>query len=254
MQIPLRTSSTIEDYVAAQEWRRAHLSSCPFHPDGGCSLQRHGSYARLTSPGVRIARWYCPQGRMTFSLLPDFLAVRFPGLLATIEHAVAVTASTRSMEVAADILRGPEVDLPGAMRWLRRRVVAVRRSMTAVTWVTPSLVPEVLECPAIGDDTPILPKLRRALPLSVLNCIPAPLGFARVPRGEAWSIRRVPGVVRDVGSRAASRDGCRQHEVGPDRIVAASYAGSDKMIGCPCRPNPRPPPRISTVFGAPTAA
>ncbi|MER9645292.1 hypothetical protein [Mesorhizobium sp. M0239] len=162
LQIPLRTSSTMEDYVTVQEWRRACLPCCPLHPHGGCSLRRHGSYTRLTSPGVRVARWYCPQGRMTFSLLPDFLAARLPGLLATIERAVAVTASTRSMEVAADVLRGPEVDLPGAMRWLRRRVIAVRRSMTAVKWVTPLLAPDVLERAAIGDDTPIMPKLRRA--------------------------------------------------------------------------------------------
>jgi len=259
LQIPLRTSSTVEDYVTTQEWRRAHLSCCPLHPGDGCSLHRHGSYARLTTPGVRIARWYCPQGRMTFSLLPDFLAARLPGLLATIERAVAVTASIKSMEAAADVLRGPEVDLPGAVRWLRRRITAVRRSMTALKWVTPSLArnfgvaPDALECAATEDDTPILTKLRRALPSSALNCIPAPLGFARVPLGDAWSMRRMPGLM-DAGSRAASRDGRRQHEVGPDRDIAASYAGSDNAIGCPCRPNSHPPPRISTASGAPTAA
>jgi hypothetical protein len=30
---------------------------------------------------VRIARWYCPEGHRTFSLLPDFLAAKLPGSL-----------------------------------------------------------------------------------------------------------------------------------------------------------------------------
>jgi hypothetical protein len=111
---------------------------------------------------VRIARWYRPQGRRTFSLLPDFLAARLPGLLATIERAVAVTAAARSMEMAADVLRGPEIDLPRAVRWLRRRIRAVRRSITAVRLMAPLVGPEVLGCAAIGDDAPILIKLRRA--------------------------------------------------------------------------------------------
>lgn len=41
--------------------------SLPLHPNGGYAFRRHGSYARLTSPGVRIARYYWPQGHMTFS-------------------------------------------------------------------------------------------------------------------------------------------------------------------------------------------
>ena len=37
-------------------------------------LARHGTYARKTPRGTRIARWYCPQSHTTFSLLPDCLA------------------------------------------------------------------------------------------------------------------------------------------------------------------------------------
>jgi hypothetical protein len=245
LQIPLRTSATVEDYVARQEWRDAHLSCCPLHPRSGCSFRRHGSYARLTSPGVRIARWYCPQGRMTFSLLPDFLAARLPGQLSTIERAVMVIATARSMEAAADALRGPEIGLPGAVRWLRRRVMAMRRSITAVKL----MAPDVLERAARGDDTPILPKLRRALPSSTLNDLPVPLGFASMAIGDDCSMHMVSGI--------ASPDGDHQHDAGPDGISAASYPGSVKVTGCsPCRPNQpsRPPPRIFTVFGALTAA
>ena len=31
---------------------------------------------RKTPRGTRVARWYCPQSRTTFSLLPDCLAAR----------------------------------------------------------------------------------------------------------------------------------------------------------------------------------
>ena len=88
----------------------------PLHPLGGCSFARHGSYARATPRGQRIARWYCPEGRRTSSLLPDFLAARLPGLLASIEHSITVAWSAKSMEAAADALRGPDVSLPGAVR------------------------------------------------------------------------------------------------------------------------------------------
>src|SRR5205085_9843106 len=113
-----------------REWRDAQLLSCPLHPSGGCSFARHGTYERLTPQGLRIARWYCPEGHRTFSLLPDFLAARFPGLLATIEASISV-ASSKSMEAAADALRGPDVSLPGAVRWLRRRIRAVQAGLEA---------------------------------------------------------------------------------------------------------------------------
>ncbi len=77
MQIALHTRSTVDAYIAGQQWRQARLT-CPLHPSGGCALARHGSYVRKRPAGVRIARWYCPEGRRTFSLLPDFLAARLP--------------------------------------------------------------------------------------------------------------------------------------------------------------------------------
>jgi hypothetical protein len=202
---------------------------------------------------VRIARWYCPQGRITFSLLPDFLAARLPGQLATIERAVKVIAAARSMEAAADALRGPEIGLPGAVRWLRRRVMAMRRSITAVKLVAP----DVLERAAPGDGTPILPKLRRALPSSILSYLPVPLGFASMAIGDVSSMHAVSGVIPTRPPRTASPGGWHQHDTGPDGISAASYAGSIKVTGyVPCRPNQpsRPPPRISTVSGTLTAA
>src|SRR6266436_2886944 len=121
LQIPLRALSSVETYIANQEWHDARLPRCPLHPSGGCSFARHGSYARVRPRGLRIARWYCPEGHRTFSLLPDFLAARMPGLLASIEDAVAAALSAKSMEAAADALRGLDITLPSAMRWLRRQ-------------------------------------------------------------------------------------------------------------------------------------
>src|SRR6516225_9344398 len=132
VQLPLRTLSSVEAYIRNREWRGARLSVCPLHPSGGCSFARHGSYARTTPSGLRIARWYCPEGRRTFSMLPDFLAARLPGLLASIEDSVAVASSAKSIEAAADTLRGPDVSLPGAVRWLRRRIRAVRTALAHV--------------------------------------------------------------------------------------------------------------------------
>ncbi|MDE0442808.1 MAG: hypothetical protein OXL38_11875, partial [Gammaproteobacteria bacterium] len=78
----MRTGLSGEQYVKAQGWRHATLARCPNHPGGGCSLARHGTYARKTPPGTRVARWYCPESHTTFSLLPDCLAARLPGTLA----------------------------------------------------------------------------------------------------------------------------------------------------------------------------
>ena len=82
---------TSEDYVSAEAWREATLSRCPLHPQGGCSFRRHGTYERVHPPGARIARWYCPQGHRTFSLLPDCLAARLPDTLGELEAAVVLS-------------------------------------------------------------------------------------------------------------------------------------------------------------------
>src|SRR5262249_3423346 len=58
------------------------------------------------------ARWYCPEGHRTFSLLPDFLAARLPDLLDSIEESVTVAQSAKSLEVAANLLPGPTLPCP----------------------------------------------------------------------------------------------------------------------------------------------
>lgn len=241
MQIPLRTLSSVQAYIANQEWRDACLPRCPLHPSGGCSFARHGSYVRLNPPGVRIARWYCPEGRRTFSLLPDFLAAKLPGLLEAIEDNVAATLSAESMEAAADALRGLEVTLPSALRWLRRQVRAVKAVVDAVSRL-------VLEQPnSVVAWEPIsridlgqhgLLGLRRSLSPQFLNSLPAPLGF-----------------------RLSFRAGFQQ-DMGPDGDLAALYSTTAEVIYAPCdtsrsiqSPRPlRPPRKTCFASGARTTA
>ena len=234
MQMVLRTTSSVEAYIANREWRMARLPACPLHPQGGCSLARHGSYPRVTPPGLRVARWYCPKGHRTFSLLPDFLSARLPGLLDTIEACVEVVQSARSMEAAADLVRGPEVTLPGAIRWLRRRVQAVHGGLSVIA----DLVPELL---APVHQAGLLQKLRRSLPTAVLACIPAPLGF---------------------GAGGQSRDVHNQHEMGPDQPAwprygcAFSPAGSSCDAKClrQCQRQQSPPSTTCSASGGRTGA
>jgi hypothetical protein len=191
MQISLHTASSAEMYVTNHEWRIAKLPEYPLHPKGGCSFARHGSYPRVTPRGLRVARWYCPEGHRTFSLLPDFLAVRLPDLLDSIEESVTVALSAKSVEAAADLLRGPDVGLPGAIRWLRRRVQSVRAALAAVTRLVPM--------PPVGidiDERHFLRTLRRSLPTTVLANIPAPLGFEEptMAPNRRWGLTAPAGI------------------------------------------------------------
>jgi hypothetical protein len=244
MQMPPRTSSSVDAYIRNREWRDARLSSCPLHPLGGCSFARHGSYARATPRGLRIARWYCPEGRRTFSLLPDFLAARLPGLLASIEHSITVAWSAKSMEAAADALRGPDVSLPGAVRWLRRRIRAVRTALTHVAPETMIGAPATESAPEIDlDRGRVLLGLRRLLSPQILNSIPAPLGF------------------QPAGASGGRGGGNGQHGMGPDGQVAGRYGSV--VEGDQARwnvrsnnalPKSRPPPKIYSGSGVPIAA
>lgn len=210
MQISIHTASSAETYVTNHEWRIAQLPGCPLHPKGGCSFARHGSYPRVTPRGLRIARWYCPEGHRRFSLLPDFLAAGLPDLLDSIEESVTVAHSAKSLEAAADLLRGPDVGLPGAIRWLRRRVQSVRAALAAVTRLVPTL-PAGINI----DERHFLRRLRRPLPTTVLANIPAPLGFEAF----RWAGRARDGVQQDEGP-----DGGRRHRYGWAFNIAVPHA------------------------------
>lgn len=148
---------------------------------------------------MRVARFYCPTAHETFSLLPDCLPSRFPGDLDDLERVVVQVATSRSVEAAADVLR-PEIELPSAVRWIRRRLTAVRASLVVVAGVLGVAVVEAtLAAFRSAWHTERVLVTARTQAASQLSRLPPPLGFG--PR-----LRRRP-------ARAPGR----QHAMGPDR-------------------------------------
>lgn len=150
---------------------------------------RHGTYPRRTPAGMRIARYYCPTARETFSLLPDCLASHFPGTLDAIEHVVATVETARSVEAAADILR-PEITLPSAVRWVRRRLTPIRRALLAIVTLVPDLFTGDARLAAVRAALG-LPSALVALRTHTaphLATLPTPLGFQ--PRSDRRDARR----------------------------------------------------------------
>ncbi len=181
MQLRFLTGHTSEEYVSRRAWRDASLRRCPHHPFGGCSFARHGTYERKTPPGTHVARWYCPESHTTFSLLPDCLAARLPGSLKDLEEAVAVAEQAPSLEAAANAVRRDHIALPGALRWLRRRIQLVQRCLQLVI----GLVPEQFAgCTThidsfrtrVGHDAVLM--ALRELVAPQLQVLPSPLGFS----------------------------------------------------------------------------
>jgi len=211
VQLRYATGPAGEQYVTAELWRQARLDRCPLHPRGGCRFTSHGTYQRKRPAGTRIARWYCPQGHCTFSLLPDHLAARLPGTLAEIEQVVGAADCASSQQACADALRPDPVSLPSALRWLRRRLARVQPLLQIVV----SMLPQYLQgcAPTIAGlrqrlgvvsllDSVLL-RLRELL-APHLPALAFPLGFRRRPEhgGEAQA-------------------GLQQH-MGPDPPPAAS--------------------------------
>lgn len=196
MQLRFKTDLTGEQHVSQSAWEDATLPCCALHPRGGCGFARHGTYARVSPPGTRVARWYCPTGHRTFSLLPDCLAARLSGTLAEVEAVEAVP----SLEKAADGLR-PEIELPGAVCWTRRRVKPIRATLHRLKGMLPEPL-AVLDATlgafrsALGEG-PVLSRLRE-IAAPCLHVLPPPLGFRPPP------------------PRGGDPQSRFQHEAGPD--------------------------------------
>jgi hypothetical protein len=121
---------------------------------------------------------------VTFSLLPDFLCAQLPGTLAEVE-AVVATAEAGTREAASETLR-PQVELPGAVRWVRRRVRLVRAGLAAVIGLLTGLLagrePTVTSLrSALGTEAAVV-RLRE-LAADHLAALPPPLGFGPRPAG-----------------------------------------------------------------------
>jgi hypothetical protein len=135
---------------------------------------------------------------MTFSALPDCMSARLMGSLDEVE-AVALAAESVGVEAAAQELR-PEVELPGVMRWIRRRRAGVRAALLALLTALPGrlgTVPEVRAVRAVlGTDRALV--ALREIGSVYLPRLPCPLGFGPLPR------------------RGGEREPRFQHETGPD--------------------------------------
>jgi len=181
VQLRFASDLTGEEYVSQQAWRAASLKHCPLHPHGGCSFARHGTYQRVTPPGTRIPRWYCPEGHRTFSLLADCFAARLSGTLHEVEAAIVAVENARSLESAADGLR-PDIDLPGAIRWTRRRLKPIQVTLTLLCQLLPE---QFAGCPTTVTAQRRWLKVEFALPAlrdivaMQLALLPPPLGFGR---------------------------------------------------------------------------
>jgi len=199
VQLRHETALTSEAYLAERAWEKASLSTCPRHPAGGCGFARHGTYPRKTRTGMRVARYYCPTAHETFSLLPDCLASRFPSDLDELERVTIQVATHRSVEAAADVLR-PEITLPSAVRWIRRRLRLVRPSLVLVAGLLGLDVgtATLAAFRAAWDTDRVLVQARTRVDAH-LTILPPPLGLG--PRAR----RRPPRVTT------------RQHAMGADR-------------------------------------
>mgnify|MGYP001815738984 FL=1 len=200
MQLRFATGLTSEEYVTRKAWQEASLDRCQLHPRGGCGFTRHGTYERVNPPGTRIARWYCRQGQQTFSLLPDCFAARWSGTLVEFEAAVNDIEAARSLEAAAATCR-LEIELPGVLRWLRRRRQAVKTTLVILRGLMPALfvhcAPTLIDFRRCLGVEWVLLSLR-AVAAEHLARLPAPLGFSPRPRRGGEPLER------------------RQHRGGPD--------------------------------------
>jgi hypothetical protein len=206
VQVRFATGLTSEDYVSGEGWLSATLPCCPLHPEGGCGFARHTPYERVNPPGCLIARWYCRMAHTTFSLLPDFLCSRLTGTLAEVEAVVAAVEAAPSLEAASETVRS-DIALPGALRWIRRRVHLVHAGLAAAIGLLPGLLagckPTVTSVRSTLRAECVLVFLRWALPPH-LPALPPPLGFGPRPlrrRPSSTAIQQEPGPDPPSGTR-----------------------------------------------------
>lgn len=187
VQLRLTTGCTSEDYVKQKLWLTATLEHCPNHPTGGCSFARHTAYERVEPPGAFIARYYCRESQTSFSLLPDCLAARLSSTLDEVELVAAkVETATEAVETVAEQLR-PDIGRQGALRWVRRRVMAAAVALVVLKGLRPDVLagvqPTIQDVRAALGVEHALPALRE-LAGAQLTAVPHPVGLGPRPGGE----------------------------------------------------------------------
>jgi hypothetical protein len=86
-----------------------------------------------------VARFYCATGHVTISLLPEFMAASFRGLLSEVEQAARAAEQAPSVVAAAQQLRPELNDERSAARWLRRRLSALKSGLSSLVTSVPEL-------------------------------------------------------------------------------------------------------------------
>jgi len=223
VQLRFAGEHTGEEYVRQEAWRNASLPRCPLRPKGGCGFARHGTDERVSPPGTRIARWYCPAGHCTLSLLPDCLAARLSGPWAEVEAVVRASEQAAGLEADCQGLC-LDIELPDALRWVRRREQAVHASLHLLKALRPDLLANCrptltsfAEHLGVGAVVDAL----REIAATFLRRLPARLRF--VPR-------RTPG---------GGREHARQHRVGRTRQRRWDRVRASRRCACAAR-SPHP--------------
>jgi hypothetical protein len=148
---------------------------------------------------MQVSRWYCRDSHQTFSLLPDCMSSRLTGSLDEVEQVVVTVEESPSIEAAAGKLR-PDIDLPGAVRWVRRRLQGIRASLLILLTVLPGRLgtsAQIVDVRKVLQTERCLVSLRE-VGSEHLSSLPRPLGF------RPWRERTFEGE-RPV-----------QHKTGPD--------------------------------------
>ena len=136
MQIRYHVNVSASEYNKQKLCEKAELKQCPIHPEGGCGMRKHSSYTRKYPIELKIPCWYCRKGHTLISLLPDFLCSRLSGTLKYVEEVVLEAQKYPSLERAAENIR-PDIELPGALRWLCRRIKYVKSVLTRSAGILP---------------------------------------------------------------------------------------------------------------------
>ena len=126
-------------------------------------------------------------------------------MLADVEAVVAAAEGAPTREAASETVR-PDIELPGALRWVRRRTKLVHAGLAAVIGLLPGLLagckPTVSSLrSALGTENALV--YLRAAVAPHLAALPPPLGFGPRP------VRRSPSPT------------ALQQEPGPDPPSAA---------------------------------
>ena len=185
MQVRLRTELTAEQYITGEQWGNAKFWPSQLRAESG--YRRHGTYGRRKPNGLRVTRWYNRKKHLTVSALPDFAAARVSSSLAEIEDIVAdveQASGEMSFEHIAGNLRR-DISLPGAMRWVRRRMFWVGVALTTLG----GLAADTLAGCALSVEqfrlrlgTECVLVRAREIAARNLARFPAPVGFGALPK------------------------------------------------------------------------